>query len=140
MRCFGPGAPPPAWSGGHLLALGARMTWSTDALCRETAQGAAPCRTEGILVADREAAAVFAVTEHRAAAAAAEFRAAVAARLWGPLPARHRRPSPSDHPARHAQFYRLTARNRIWLARRSLPALLIRASLATWAALTVWRV
>ncbi|MFH8407622.1 glycosyltransferase family 2 protein [Streptomyces sp. NPDC018019] len=47
---------------------------------------------------------------------------------------------PATHPARHAQFYRLTARNRIWLARRTLPALLIPANLATWAALTVWRV
>ncbi|MFH8350090.1 glycosyltransferase family 2 protein [Streptomyces sp. NPDC018045] len=47
---------------------------------------------------------------------------------------------PATHPARHAQFYRLTARNRVWLARRTLPALLIPANLATWALLTVWRV
>ncbi|WP_238782983.1 glycosyltransferase family 2 protein [Streptomyces monomycini] len=47
---------------------------------------------------------------------------------------------PATHPARHAEFYRLTARNRVWLARRNLPAPLIPLSLATWVVLTVWRV
>ncbi len=47
---------------------------------------------------------------------------------------------PATNPARHAGFYRLTARNRVWLARRNLPAALIPLNLATWALLTAWRV
>jgi len=29
-------------------------------------------------------------------------------------------------PARHAVYYRMTARNRVWLAKRHLPAALVR--------------
>lgn len=47
---------------------------------------------------------------------------------------------PATHPARHAAFHRLNARNRIWVARRNLPATLIPANLTTWALLTLWRV
>ncbi|MFH8411469.1 hypothetical protein ACH4FX_42955 [Streptomyces sp. NPDC018019] len=47
--------------------------WSADAPYRETAQEIAQGCTEGILVADMEAAAVFAVAERRGAAAAAVF-------------------------------------------------------------------
>lgn len=46
---------------------------------------------------------------------------------------------PATSPARHAGFYRLNARNRVWPARRNLPAPLIPLNLATWAALTLWR-
>jgi len=41
--------------------------------------------------------------------------------------------------ARHAMFYRLTARNRVWLARRRLPAPLVPVYLLVWTALTVVR-
>jgi len=41
--------------------------------------------------------------------------------------------------ARHAMFYRLTARNRVWLARRRLPAPLAPVYLLVWTALTVAR-
>ncbi|MEW2577780.1 glycosyltransferase family 2 protein [Streptomyces syringium] len=47
---------------------------------------------------------------------------------------------PATNPARHTGFYRLTARNRVWLARRNLPAALIPLNLATWALLTARRV
>lgn len=47
---------------------------------------------------------------------------------------------PATDPARHATFYRLNARNRVWLARRNLPRVLIPFNLATWALLTLWRV
>ncbi|MEU7148630.1 phosphorylase [Streptomyces sp. NPDC045456] len=57
----------------HGLPAHTGAAWSTDAPYRETAQEVAQCRTEGILVADMEAAAVFAVAEHRGAAAAAVF-------------------------------------------------------------------
>lgn len=46
---------------------------------------------------------------------------------------------PATHPSRHAAFYRLNARNRVWLARRRLPRLLIPVNLAVWAVLTLWR-
>ncbi|MFE6129923.1 glycosyltransferase family 2 protein [Streptomyces sp. NPDC056437] len=46
---------------------------------------------------------------------------------------------PRTSPARHANFYRLTARNRVWMARRHLPALLVPVYLGTWIALTVAR-
>lgn len=46
---------------------------------------------------------------------------------------------PATDPARHATFYRLNARNRVWLAYRNLPAPLIPANLTTWALLTMWR-
>ncbi|MFG1688610.1 glycosyltransferase family 2 protein [Nonomuraea sp. NPDC049269] len=46
---------------------------------------------------------------------------------------------PATDPARHAAFYRLNARNRVWLALRNLPAPLIPLNLATWALTTLWR-
>lgn len=46
---------------------------------------------------------------------------------------------PRTSPARHAEFYRMTARNRVWLARRHLPALLVPVYLGTWILLTVAR-
>ncbi|MFF4172868.1 glycosyltransferase family 2 protein [Streptomyces sp. NPDC001744] len=46
---------------------------------------------------------------------------------------------PATSPARHERFYRLNARNRVWLARRSLPAPLIPLNLAAFALLTLWR-
>ncbi|GAA3044555.1 hypothetical protein GCM10017562_02060 [Streptomyces roseofulvus] len=36
---------------------------------------------------------------------------------------------PATNPARHDRFYRLNARNRVWLARRNLPAPLIPSTL-----------
>jgi GT2 family glycosyltransferase len=47
---------------------------------------------------------------------------------------------PTTTPARHATYYRLNARNRVWLARRRLPAPLALAYLTVWTALTVARV
>ncbi|MEU3919948.1 glycosyltransferase [Streptomyces sp. NPDC029004] len=46
---------------------------------------------------------------------------------------------PRTSPARHANFYRMTARNRVWMARRHLPALLVPVYLGTWIALTLAR-
>ncbi|MFJ4920311.1 glycosyltransferase family 2 protein [Streptomyces sp. NPDC088725] len=46
---------------------------------------------------------------------------------------------PRTSPARHAEFYRMTARNRVWLARRHLPAPLVPIYLGTWILLTVAR-
>lgn len=46
---------------------------------------------------------------------------------------------PRTSPARHAVYYRMTARNRVWLARRNLPLLLVPAYLGTWVLLTVAR-
>ncbi|MFE3516022.1 glycosyltransferase family 2 protein [Streptomyces sp. NPDC059166] len=46
---------------------------------------------------------------------------------------------PKTSPARHAVYYRMTARNRVWLARRHLPALLVPLYLGTWVLLTVAR-
>ncbi|GLF97371.1 glycosyltransferase family 2 protein [Streptomyces yaizuensis] len=47
---------------------------------------------------------------------------------------------PATDPARHATFYRLSARNRVWLARRNLPFPLVPLNLATWLVLTLWRI
>jgi GT2 family glycosyltransferase len=47
---------------------------------------------------------------------------------------------PATDPARHSTFYRLNARNRVWLARRNLPWPLVPLNLATWLLLTLWRV
>ncbi|KQX69921.1 glycosyltransferase family 2 protein [Angustibacter sp. Root456] len=47
---------------------------------------------------------------------------------------------PTTTPARHATYYRLNARNRVWLARRRLPWPLAAVYLAVWTALTVVRV
>ncbi|MGW7429927.1 glycosyltransferase family 2 protein [Streptomyces sp. NPDC054861] len=46
---------------------------------------------------------------------------------------------PKTSPARHAVYHRYTARNRVWLTRRRLPAALIPAHLAVWAAITLVR-
>jgi GT2 family glycosyltransferase len=52
-------------------------------------------------------------------------------RAWyaGHLVAHH----PAIDPARHEDYYRLNARNRVWLARRNLPAVLRPAYVASWA-------
>src|SRR5690606_34576467 len=47
---------------------------------------------------------------------------------------------PATAPTRHADFYRLNARNRVWLARRNLPWPLAVVYLAVWVVLTVLRV
>ena len=46
---------------------------------------------------------------------------------------------PRTSPARHPLYYRLTARNRVWLARRHLPAALIPFYLGVWVVVTVAR-
>ncbi|MFM9369822.1 glycosyltransferase family 2 protein [Streptomyces sp. Da 82-17] len=46
---------------------------------------------------------------------------------------------PKTSPARHAVYFRMTARNRVWLARRRLPRPLIPVYLATWTLLTLAR-
>ncbi|MFD0402220.1 glycosyltransferase family 2 protein [Kitasatospora sp. NPDC059811] len=46
---------------------------------------------------------------------------------------------PRTSPTRHAFFYRVNARNRVYLARRHLPALLVPVYLGVWVALTVAR-
>lgn len=47
---------------------------------------------------------------------------------------------PRTSPARHDLYYRTNARNRVWLARRNLPAPLIPAYLGVWTMLTLLRV
>ncbi|WP_222871467.1 hypothetical protein [Nonomuraea sp. PA05] len=47
---------------------------------------------------------------------------------------------PATDPARHATFYRLVARNRVWLAYRRLPAPLIPIYLVTWIELSLIRI
>ncbi|OAH11924.1 glycosyltransferase family 2 protein [Streptomyces jeddahensis] len=46
---------------------------------------------------------------------------------------------PKTSPARHAVYHRMTARNRVWLARRRLPYPLIPVYLGTWTLLTLAR-
>ncbi|ANW22210.1 glycosyltransferase family 2 protein [Streptomyces clavuligerus] len=46
---------------------------------------------------------------------------------------------PATNPARHGPFYRMVARNRVWVARRRLPALLVPVYLAVWVVISVWR-
>ncbi|GAA2255676.1 glycosyltransferase [Kitasatospora cystarginea] len=46
---------------------------------------------------------------------------------------------PLTSPSRHALFYRLAARNRVWVAYRNLPAPLIPVYLAVWTAVTAVR-
>ncbi|MEV6166106.1 glycosyltransferase [Streptomyces sp. NPDC052052] len=46
---------------------------------------------------------------------------------------------PKTSPARHAVYYRFTARNRVWLARRRLPIPLIPVYLGVWILLTMVR-
>lgn len=47
---------------------------------------------------------------------------------------------PKTSPSRHAVYYRFTARNRVWLARRRLPVPLIPVYLGVWVLLTMSRV
>lgn len=47
---------------------------------------------------------------------------------------------PATTAARHAVFYRMNARNRVWVARRNLPAPLIPLYLGVWTAATIARV
>ncbi|WP_104084161.1 glycosyltransferase family 2 protein [Cryobacterium sp. Y11] len=42
-------------------------------------------------------------------------------------------------PTRHADYYRLNARNRVWLARRNLPALFVPLYVGSWTAIQVLR-
>ncbi|MEO3976116.1 glycosyltransferase [Streptomyces sp. CAU 1734] len=46
---------------------------------------------------------------------------------------------PKTSPARHAVYYRMTARNRVWLAKRHLPAPLVPLYLASWTGMTLLR-
>lgn len=46
---------------------------------------------------------------------------------------------PATSPARHDVYFRLNARNRVWLARRNLPAPLVPLYLGVWVVLTVAR-
>ncbi|GAA4670583.1 glycosyltransferase [Frondihabitans cladoniiphilus] len=58
-------------------------------------------------------------------------------RVWyaGDLVAAH----PAIDPARHSQYYRLNARNRVWLARRNLPGPLVPVYVASWTLVQVLR-
>lgn len=58
-------------------------------------------------------------------------------RTWyaGDLEANH----PVIHPTRHADYYRLNARNRVWLARRNLPAPLVPLYVGSWTAIQILR-
>ncbi|MER5932504.1 glycosyltransferase family 2 protein [Streptomyces sp. NPDC002054] len=46
---------------------------------------------------------------------------------------------PKTSPARHAVYFRMTARNRVWLAKQHLPAPLVPVYLGVWVALTLAR-
>ncbi|MFF8958477.1 glycosyltransferase family 2 protein [Streptomyces sp. NPDC014894] len=46
---------------------------------------------------------------------------------------------PTTVPSRHAVYHRMVARNRVWLARRNLPAPLVPVYLAVWVLLTLVR-
>jgi GT2 family glycosyltransferase len=58
-------------------------------------------------------------------------------RAWyaGDLEAGH----PVIDPARHAEYYRLNARNRVWLAKRNLPVPLVPVYVGSWTAIQVLR-
>jgi len=58
-------------------------------------------------------------------------------RTWyaGDLEANH----PVIQPTRHADYYRLNARNRVWLARRNLPAVLVPVYAGSWLAIQLLR-
>ena len=47
---------------------------------------------------------------------------------------------PATTPTRHAVYYRMNARNRVWVARRNLPQPLAAAYITTWSLITVARV
>ncbi|MFF2618847.1 glycosyltransferase family 2 protein [Kitasatospora sp. NPDC058046] len=46
---------------------------------------------------------------------------------------------PATNPARHGPFYRMVARNRVWVAYRRLPAPLVPVYLAAWTLICVYR-
>jgi hypothetical protein len=46
---------------------------------------------------------------------------------------------PATSPARHDVYYRNNARNRVWVARRNLPAPLLVVYLGVWTVVTVLR-
>jgi GT2 family glycosyltransferase len=46
---------------------------------------------------------------------------------------------PAMPPSRHAVYHRMVARNRVWVARRNLPAPLVPLYLAVWILLTLLR-
>lgn len=46
---------------------------------------------------------------------------------------------PTTAPSRHAVYHRMVARNRVWLARRNLPAALVPVYLGVWLLLTLVR-
>jgi len=46
---------------------------------------------------------------------------------------------PVINPLRHEEFYRMQARNRVWLARRNLPVILEPFYVGSWTALTLAR-
>ena len=56
-------------------------------------------------------------------------------RYDGELVAHH----PAIDPARHAEYYRLNARNRVWLAKRNLPWPLVPVYVASWTAVQLLR-
>lgn len=53
----------------------------------------------------------------------------------GDLVANH----PAVDPARHSQYYRLNARNRVWLAKRNLPWILVPFYVGSWTAIQLIR-
>ena len=58
-------------------------------------------------------------------------------RVWyaGELVAHH----PAIEPTRHAYYYRLNARNRVWLAKRNLPWPIVPVYVATWTGIQILR-
>ena len=58
-------------------------------------------------------------------------------RAWyaGELVAHH----PAIHPTRHSYYYRLNARNRVWLARRNLPAVFVPLYVGCWTGVQLLR-
>jgi len=53
----------------------------------------------------------------------------------GQLAAEH----PVVQPTRHAEYYRLNARNRVWIARRNLPAVLVPVYVGAWTGIQLLR-
>ncbi|MGO3885627.1 MAG: glycosyltransferase family 2 protein [Mycetocola sp.] len=53
----------------------------------------------------------------------------------GDLNAHH----PIVHPTRHSSYYRMNARNRVWLAKRNLPRVLIPVYVGSWTAIQLLR-
>jgi GT2 family glycosyltransferase len=53
----------------------------------------------------------------------------------GDLVANH----PAIEPTRHSYYYRLNARNRVWLAKRNLPAILVPIYVGSWTAIQILR-